>query len=381
MLNSTHRLSCQVHLSTNVPFLSQQDWPSTTSQEDINDVQSGLDEVTPTKRSSSSCEEGKEADSSTKKRKVDETLNITNSTLNEDVTMNSDDFMNTSIDANISINSEDYENYIRGEDFKPSDKCSDLELSGLNLDPGSGDREEPLEQNASVDDILAKYSHLQSPLETSDTVAIVASVELKEKQKPAKAKPKQVPLKATDKDSPSLVKPNVVESINHPSPTPKTTKPETPSSSKSVKERKTKTPRPKKEQANNKNSLSHINQTTPTRKVSPNLNPKEGERESSPINSNGKGQEPKGGKTPSQSLKKAIFKSEQNKSVVGASKVSSSPKTVKSQPNVSATASPASGKKPAQQFKCDECDKTLSNKYNLTKHKLIHDKRRASGAT
>ena len=148
----------------------------------------------------------------------------------------------------------------------------------------------------------------------------------------------------------------------------------------SSKDRKTKTPRPKKDQANNKNSLSQIHQTTPLIKVSPNLNPPEGLNESSSLNSNGKNKEtePKGGKTPTT---KAIFKSDHNKSVVGPNKALSSPSSAKVQSQPSGSASPASGKKPAQLFKCDQCDKTLSNKYNLTKHKLIHERRRDSGAT
>ena len=84
------------------------------------------------------------------------------SSLNEDVSMENDfikadsvdmdkggDESNLqhdiSIDANISINSEDYENYINGEDFKKSTESIDLNISSLSkqsvasLPPSSSD--------------------------------------------------------------------------------------------------------------------------------------------------------------------------------------------------------------------------------------------------
>ena len=85
------------------------------------------------------------------------------SSLNEDVSMESYDFMKAdsvdmnksgdesnlqhdiSIDANISINSEDYENYINGEDFNKTTESTDLNLSSLSkqsvasLPPSSSD--------------------------------------------------------------------------------------------------------------------------------------------------------------------------------------------------------------------------------------------------
>ena len=85
------------------------------------------------------------------------------SSLNEDVSMESYDFMKAdsvdmdksgdestlqhdiSIDANISINSEDYENYINGEDVKKTTESIDLNLSSMSkqsvasLPPSSSD--------------------------------------------------------------------------------------------------------------------------------------------------------------------------------------------------------------------------------------------------
>jgi len=374
----------RVHLSTNVPLLRQQDWPQTESQEDKNNVQSVPDvKATPADRSSSSFEEGRDAESSFKKKREDESLNMTTSTLNEDVTMNSDDFMNTSIDANISINSEDYESYINGEDFKPSDKCSELELS---MDEGSESdvKEEPSEMSTTVDDILAKYSHLQSlespaSLETSGLND--GSVIKSEVQEQAKVGLKQVPLKTTVK--PSSMKPNVVENFKQSNQSIMTTKTATPKVSKAGGERKVKTPRtgskgsPRKVQANVKNPLNKTNQTT-----TPLGNPSEENIESKPSNPKGQKQGPKGGKTPNRTGKKVTAKSVLNDSVVGINSINpneliSSPTTVQSQPG----GTPASGKKPAQLFKCDECDKSLASKFNLNKHKLIHDKKRASGTS
>ena len=85
------------------------------------------------------------------------------SSLNEDVSMESYDFMKAdsvdmdkggdesnlqhdiSMDANISINSEDYENYINGEDVKKTTESIDLNLSSMSkqsvasLPPSSSD--------------------------------------------------------------------------------------------------------------------------------------------------------------------------------------------------------------------------------------------------
>ena len=369
----------QIHLSTYVH------WPRTTeSHEDSKESHSVPDvEATQAKRSSSSFEGGGDAESSFKK-KVDESINMTTSTLNEDVTMNSDDFMNTSIDTsmNISINSEDYENYINGEDFKPSDKCSELE--GLDIDDGpeSDVNEEPSEPSATVDDILAKYSHLQSPgspasLETSKPELQHVS-RLKESQNNSK----QEPRKATDHDL--SMKPNAFEGFKQSNLLVRSTKLVTPKNSKSTNETKPKTPRskknsPKKVKAKAK---SPMNQTTPLRKGSPKLNPSEGKSESKSLNQNEQKQGPKGGKTPIRAGKKVTSINALNNSIPGIqsstqNKQIFSPAAVKSQPG----GSPASGKKPGQLFQCEECNKTLSSKYNLNKHKLIHEKRRASGAT
>ena len=128
--------------------------------------------------------------------------------------------------------------------------------------------------------------------------------------------------------------------------------------------------------------MNQINQTIPLRKGSPKLNPSEGNSESKSLNPSGQKQGQKGGKTPIRAGKKVNAKSALIDSVPGIQSSTpntpiSSPATVKSQPG----GSPASGKKPGQLFQCEECNKTLSNKYNLNKHKLIHEKRRASGAT
>ena len=367
--------------------MRQQDWPQTDLQEDKNNVRSDHDVKATT--ASSSFEEGRDAESSFKKKRENEEHNMTTSTLNEDVTMTSDDFMNTSIDANISINSEDYESYINGEDFKPSDKCSELDVS---MDDGqeSDVRVEPSEMSSTVDDILAKYSHLQglgppASVETSDLSD--GSVMKNEVQEQAKVSPKQVPHKA--KVQTSYMKPGVVESLKQSNQDLMKTNPVTPKTSKSGKERKVKTPRtdpkssPKKVQANHKDPLNKINQTTtPLGKGSLKLNPSEGQSESKSLKPKGQRQGPKGGKTPNHAGKKVTAKSVLNDSVVGIKSSSpndliSSPTTVHSQPG----GPPASGKKPAQIFKCDECDKTLANKFNLNKHKLIHDKKRASGTS
>merc|ERR1719291_284748 len=94
-----------------------------------------------------------------------------------------------SIDANISINSEDYENYINGEDFKITTESTDLNLSSLSkqsvasLPPSSSDTKTlPLEPDffkpsnpessghETVDDILARYSSI-NPSSTEENTS------------------------------------------------------------------------------------------------------------------------------------------------------------------------------------------------------------------
>jgi len=357
--------------------LIQHDWPRTELQAEKNQVQSGQ---------ASSIKEGRITGSSSENRSkaAEELLNMTTSSLNEDVTMNSDDFMDTSIDANISINSEDYENYINGEDFKASDKCRDLEVSGLHLDDG---QESDVKGEPSVDDILAKYSHLQN-LGSVDTADLLdTSVVKTEKQNQVKPNQKQMQHEATELDLP--VNPKIVESLNQANRNLATTKPVTPKSSKGAKERKTQTPRsriimtPKKLKGNAMNPLNQVNQ--PLMNGLPKVDPSEGKSESKSSNPKVKKQGPKGGKTPIRPENNAIFKSAQNQntSVVGTQSPTATPNKIafSSTSVQSQLGSPASGKKPVQVFKCDECDKILCNKYNLNKHKLIHERRRTSGTS
>ena len=311
-------------------------------------------------------------DSPSKKMKH-EILNITSSTLNENVTLNSEDFMNTSIDTNISINSEDYENYILGNDFKPSDKCRELELSRISLDDGliSDATEAPqladeqqTEPSASVDDILAKYSHLQSlgspaSVETSASDSLLGSV-LKENSLPLQQK--ESSLKSVSRQVTSQKIPNATTKA-----TPKTTKPR----SKMISS-------PRAAQDFEKSPLKAqkppIERKIISLKNPPNVNTAE-ESKSIALTPNGQKQRLKGGKTPNQGGIKG------KKSLNDTDRIQSSTST----PNKiisSQSVTTLTENTPAKSFQCDECLKMLSSKYNLKKHKEnVHDKRRTPVAT
>ena len=308
-------------------------------------------------------------DSPSKKMKH-EVLNITSSTLNENVTLNSEDFMNTSIDTNISINSEDYENYILGNDFKPSDKCRDLELSRISLDDGlisdateapQLEDEQQTEPSASVDDILAKYSHLQSlgspaSVETSASDSLLGSV-LKENSLPQKQK--ESSLKSVSRQVTSQKIPNATTKA-----TPKTTKPR----SKMIRS-------PRAAQDFEKSPLKAQKPSTERKIISlknpPNVNTAE-ESKSIALTPNGQKQRLKGGKTSNQGMIKSLNDTDRIQS-----STSTPNKIISSQSVTTLTENT-----PSKTFQCDECLKMLSSKYNLKKHKEnVHDKRRTPVAT